>query len=234
MFQSRNAAQRGQGHGDRGDSTGTAPVATSAPTIPCRAPRAMPPQNSHKSRTSRGFARPDFPEEPIRSCWGGSLNLCWNLPHSPSFQGKGGSSRSSSKPCPRPRTSGSATSCRDVTSQPSPCDCHRGQPGSWVMAEDGERRDNGSRVTWIKISVLFTSVACPGKAGDGSHKFQGILSSSWGDRGWEGEGASTGTAMRNNGSEVNSQGEQGRALGWDVFEGVLGKSSCTPLLAGIS
>lgn len=31
-----------------------------------------------------------------------------------------------------------------------------------------------------------------GKAGGGSHEFQGMLSSSWDERGWEGEGASTG------------------------------------------
>lgn len=65
------------------------------------------------------------------------------------------------------------------------------------MPEDAEQRDNAPE-PWMKISILVTSVesVCfffsTGKAGGGSHEFQGMLSSSWDERGWEGEGASTG------------------------------------------
>lgn len=52
------------------------------------------------------------------------------------------------------------------------------------------------------------------RRGGGSHKSQGILSSSWGDRGWEGEGASTGmgkhSGMRNDGNEGGGGNSQVR------------------------
>lgn len=162
----RDAAQRGQGRAG----------GTYAPTFPAEHPERCQlkfPQNQALPRALHPLILISQSSTPEASPCAGSVS------HSPSFPGKGGSSGSgSSKPCPHPQWAVPRPAVMPPLSQ------------ALLTVTDGGQRDNGSRGTWIKISTLFTSVTCPGRAGGGSHEFQGFLGSSWDDRGWEGEGAS--------------------------------------------
>lgn len=133
--------------------------ATSAPTFPAEQPEQCHPKFPQNQELPRALHPLLLISHRSTSEGAGvtSLNpaLCWIcllLPVLPRERWK--LQERLLQACPTPRTWGSATSCGGGTSQPSPCGCHCSQPGSWAMPEGGGQRDNSSRGTWMKISII--------------------------------------------------------------------------------
>lgn len=197
-------------------------------TGPCRRP-PLPPhspqstgseaaQNSHKSRSFRGLCIPT-------SCFPRGANLkalgsfsepspCWDLsptPHPP----KGEVEAPGEAPPSLAHAPGHGAVPRptamSLSPSPQPAGLMGGARGCQAKGRQLQRHLDKGLHPFHKCCLPRKSWM---RRGGGSHKSQGILSSSWGDRGWEGEGASTGMGkrggMRNDGNEGGGGNSQVR------------------------